>query len=167
MLPFSSSSSLYSYFSSHHHHDYIWRGGAHSLAERVSIKGGSTMRKMRGSKGPSGRRAAGLNAGVLGHMVCVCVTLISRPLKCGRALPSLTVVVLLLLLSVLLLLLSGAHRNTCSSSLALAAPSHPPTPRACWRLRTFQVRGHRLLLSHKQSGTRGCCRDPGAPPPTS
>lgn len=72
MLPFSSSSSLYSYFSSHHHHDYIWRGGAHSLAERVSIKGGSTMRKMRGSKGPSGRRAAGLNAGVLGHMVCVC-----------------------------------------------------------------------------------------------
>lgn len=48
------------------------------------------------------------------------------------------------------LLLPPAHRNTCS-----LLGSHYRGP-ACILGKDFTVRGHRLLLSNKQSGTSGC-----------
>lgn len=62
---------------------------------------------------------------------------------------------------------SPFHSRVCSFSSPSGSPQHLFLPReplyrgsACILGKDFTVRGHRLLLSNKQSGTSGCPRTP-------
>lgn len=151
---------------------HIWR----ILTGRVSIKEGSTMKKIAGAKGQVGggqqgergrngsRTAAFGGAFVWRRRVCgVCVCLRvhtcssrERP-KCGREVCQVT----------LFHPPSPFHSRVCSFSSPSGSPQHLFLPReplyrgsACILGKDFTVRGHRLLLSNKQSGTSGCPRTP-------
>lgn len=149
---------------------HIWR----ILTGRVSIKEGSTMKKIAGAKGQVGggqqgeRGLNGSRTAAFGGVfvwrrraclcvgsVCTCVHMCSsreRP-KCGREVCQVTLFHSPpppFTLASVPLLLPPAHRNTCS-----LLGSHYRGP-ACILGKDFTVRGHRLLLSNKQSGTSGC-----------
>lgn len=149
---------------------HIWR----ILTGRVSIKEGSTMKKIAGAKGQvgggqqgergrNGSRTPRLVVRLFGGDVCVecvyvCVYIRARP-KCGREVCQVT--------------LFQPPPNSpflsrvCSFSSPSGSPQHLFLPReplyrgsACILGKDFTVRGHRLLLSNKQSGTSGCPRTP-------
>lgn len=163
-------------FSSSSSSVHIWR----ILTGRVSIKEGSTMKKIAGAKGQvgggqqgergrNGSRTAAFGGSFVWKRracvcgVCVCMSLCTYVLLSGatemraRSLPS----------HPFSPPFSPFHSHACSFSSPSGSPQHLFLPReplyrgsACILGKDFTVRGHRLLLSNKQSGTSGCSRTP-------